>query len=304
MRLLENLAPIRLTGPDARSFLQGQLSHDLTLLTTDQSLLACCNSAQGRVQAVTQLLEHEGDLFTIVPTAMIETIINRLRKYVLRAKLTIRDARDSVQIGWLNTEELSQHGITAPQRAGECSRTAKLTVLRWPDGHATRFVCLGTDLPIVAEPSAATAQAWQLADIRAGLPQVFPETYESFVAQMLNLDLLNGISFNKGCYTGQEIIARAHFRGTIKRRMFRFTAPGSAPAPGCRVLCNGAHAGEVVMATSTGKNCELLAVISLAHYQQPLQLEGQLAGQPAGQLDSAATPLQLATLPYELPLQN
>ena len=84
------------------------------------------------------------------------------------------------------------------------------------------------------ESDAEFAREWHAADIRAGLPQVYPQTHESFVAQMLNLDLLGGVSFEKGCYTGQEIIARTHFRGTVKRRMLRYAAACPAPAPGTR----------------------------------------------------------------------
>ncbi len=110
---------------------------------------------------------------------------------------------------------------------------------------------------------------WQLAGIRAGLPQVHPATYETFVAQMLNLDLLGGVNFEKGCYTGQEIIARTHFRGAIKRRMFRFECARQPPAPGTRVLAGEQHAGDVVDAAEG----ELLAVITLAQAHAELKLE-------------------------------
>lgn len=135
---------------------------------------------------------------------------------------------------------------------------------------------------------------WRRADIAAGLPQVYPETHELFVAQMLNLDLLSGISFDKGCYTGQEIIARTHFRGTIKRRMLRFTAACAAPSPGTRVVHEGEHAGEVVDACAgspdTGHGCELLAVVSLDRAPSALALDGIA--------DSSLTPLGL---PYVIP---
>ena len=127
--------------------------------------------------------------------------------------------------------------------------------------------------PGIVEPAAYRERDWQLAGIRAGLPQVYPETYESFVAQMLNLDLLGGIAFEKGCYSGQEIIARTHFRGAIKRRMFRFRSEGPPPAPGTRVLAGEQHAGDVVDAAATSEGCELLAVVSLAQQDAELELE-------------------------------
>jgi folate-binding Fe-S cluster repair protein YgfZ len=92
---------------------------------------------------------------------------------------------------------------------------------------------------------------------------------------MLNIDLLDGISFEKGCYTGQEIIARAHFRGTVKRRMFLFHSSGAAPVPGARVLAGEQHAGDVVDAVATEDGCDLLAVISLAQLNSELHVDGQ-----------------------------
>jgi folate-binding protein YgfZ len=135
---------------------------------------------------------------------------------------------------------------------------------------------------------------WRRADIAAGVPQVYPETHELFVAQMLNIDLLGGISFDKGCYTGQEIIARTHYRGTIKRRMLRFTANCAVPAPGTRVLHAGSHCGEVVDACvaepESGHSCELLAVVSLDRALEPLTLDG-----------IADSDLTRVSLPYGIP---
>jgi folate-binding protein YgfZ len=109
------------------------------------------------------------------------------------------------------------------------------------------------------------------------LPQVYPETHEAFVAQMLNIDLLGGINFEKGCYTGQEIIARAHFRGTVKRRMFLFHGAGPAPEPGTRVLSGEQHAGDVVDSVATDDGFDVLAVVSLAQLNAPLHVDGLTA---------------------------
>jgi folate-binding protein YgfZ len=216
------LGTLLVGGPDARAFLQGQLSADIDALAPAKPLLASCNSAQGRVQAVLWLLERSDGVALVLPASMIERTATRLRKYVLRSKVTI---------------------------------AALPTAVELPEPHAYR------------------ERDWRLAGIRAGLPQVYPETHEAFVAQMLNLDLLGGISFEKGCYTGQEIIARTHFRGAIKRRMFRFEFSGPPPAPGTRVLAGDQHAGDVVDAAATDAGCELLAVINLSQRAAQLELE-------------------------------
>jgi folate-binding protein YgfZ len=226
--------PILVGGADARVFLQGQLTCDIDTLTRDKPLLACINSAQGRVQAVTTVMERDEGIVLLVVSAMTERTIQRLQKYVLRAKVTIEDASSRL------------HDIAPPH----------------------------SDL---------------LGGIRTGIPHVFPETHEAFVAQMLNLDALGGISFEKGCYTGQEIIARAHFRGAVKRRMFRFAAECPPPPPGTRVLANGEHAGDVVYAAATDNGCELLAVVTLARAEAELTVSLNAM--------SALTPLPL---PYTL----
>jgi len=216
------LGSLLVSGADARSFLQGQLSADIDALTPARALPASCNSAQGRVQAVLWLTERADGIALLLPASLTERIAARLRKYVLRSKVKIDESPAA---------------------------------------------------PGIVEPAAYRERDWQLAGIRAGLPQVYPETYESFVAQMLNLDLLGGIAFEKGCYMGQEIIARTHFRGAIKRRMFRFRSEGPPPAPGTRVLAGEQHAGDVVDAAATSEGCELLAVVSLAQQDAELELE-------------------------------
>jgi folate-binding protein YgfZ len=221
------LSALRVSGADARPFLQGQLSADIEALGPSQALLASCNSAQGRVQAVLWVVARSDDIALILPASMVERTATRLQKYVLRSRVKIEALPAAV------------------------------------------------DPP---EPHAYREREWRLAGIRAGLPQVYPQTHEAFVAQMLNLDLLGGVSFEKGCYTGQEIIARTHFRGAIKRRMFRFACASPPPAPATRILAGEQHAGDVVDAAATSEGCELLAVISLAQQDAALELESSRAG--------------------------
>jgi folate-binding protein YgfZ len=264
LRRLPHLAPIVVSGPDAKTFLQGQLSSDLTRLTPAQIDLTSCNSAQGRVQAVIWLIERSDGICLLVPSSMTDALLARLRKYVLRAKVKLEPAADKYQIGGAIGLSLG----TAPRTHQEIEGQSWIA---WP-GETPRVLCLtGTDhsLPTSTEFSAD----WRRVDIASGLPQVYPETHEAFVAQMLNLDALGGISFDKGCYTGQEIIARTHYRGTIKRRMFRFRAAADAPTPGTRIVVQEQHAGEVVDAVPTADGCELLAVVTLAHVNDALTLD-------------------------------
>ncbi|MBM0105110.1 folate-binding protein YgfZ [Steroidobacter sp. S1-65] len=266
---LPRLAAILVTGADARGYLQGQLTADLDKLSPDRVQLACCNSPQGRVQAVLWMLDRRDGIALVLPAALLDGTVLRLRKYVLRAKAKIEPA-GHLQLASLSRSALPAD-VTLPEAWSHCER-GDVSYFTLPG--VSDVMALG---PLSASVDVAHEREWHLSQLRAGLPQVYPETHEAFVAQMLNIDLLGGISFDKGCYTGQEIIARAHFRGTVKRRMFLFHSTGPAPAPGTRVLAGEQHAGDVVDAAATDDGCDILAVISLAQLDSPLHVDGQTA---------------------------
>lgn len=275
---LTRLATIMVSGPDARAFLQGQLTADLDTLSSNRVQLACCNSPQGRVQAVFWVLERTDGIALVLPAALVDTTVLRLRKYVLRAKAKIEPAKH-LQLGVLPRPALpAAVTLAEPGSHREFDGVSYFTLPGVDD-----VLMLGA---FSAAADAAREQQWHLSQIRAGLPQVYPETHEAFVAQMLNIDLLGGINFEKGCYTGQEIIARAHFRGTVKRRMFLFHSAGATPVPGTRLLAGEQHAGDVVDAVATDDGCDVLAVISLAQLNNELHVDGQ------------AAPLTRLSMPY------
>jgi folate-binding protein YgfZ len=266
---LTALAAIMVSGADARVYLQGQLTADLDKLNPNQAQLACCNSPQGRVQAVFWMLERAEGIALVLPASLVDATVVRLRKYVLRAKAKIEAAKH-LQVGVIPRAALpADVTLTETGSHREINGVSYFTLPGLED-----VLVLGTG-SAPADP--AREHRWHMSQVRAGLPQVYPETHEAFVAQMLNIDLLGGINFEKGCYTGQEIIARAHFRGAVKRRMFLFHSAGPAPAPGTRVLAGEQHAGDIVDAVATEDGCDILAVISLAQLDAPLHIDGQTA---------------------------
>ncbi|MFL6550641.1 MAG: YgfZ/GcvT domain-containing protein [Povalibacter sp.] len=260
---LPQYGSILISGVDAVTYLQGQLSFDVTLLTPKRMELATCNSAQGRVQAVLWMLARQDGIILLVASELVDSTVARLRKYTLRSKVKIESGREHFVVGGSRSElELDewahvQHDSTS--------------VIRWP-GDSRIMVLAPASSSVVTDES--FARQWHLDDLRAGLPQLHAATHEAFVAQMLNIDLLGGISFEKGCYTGQEIIARTHFRGSVKRRMLRFAASCPPPLPGTRVLSGASHAGDVVDAEKTSTGCEMLAVISLTQQDAELGIDG------------------------------
>ncbi len=285
MQRLSQLGLLRIRGADARTFLQGQLSNDLEKLTREHALVATCNSSQGRVQAILTLIDRGDDgILAVLPRPMIELTTARLRKYVMRSKVFVEDVTNTFS---LLSSTFADAG-SSEAIAGTHLQREDISFVRWRDTTGRWLVIALSDRISQADINDGS-DAWHLADIRAGLPQIYPETHEAFIAQMLNLDVLDAISFTKGCYTGQEIIARTHYLGAIKRRMFRLQTTARGVLPGTRVLNGDQHAGDVVDAIETASGTELLAVLSLAQQDAALTI----ATEPSA-------PLSHLTLPYSL----
>lgn len=241
---LSHLGLIAARGPDAETFLQGQLTCDVRQITPDRSLPGAHCTPKGRVFASFRLFARENAYYLELPRELLEPALSRLRKYVLRTKVTLEDASDALlrmgvagpgvamRIGAVLgvTPETTNHVATA-----EMISPHRITVIRLP-GPTPRFELHGVARELSAvwnslAPNVVPvgAEPWRLLDILAGTPIVYPETVEAFVPQMLNLQLLDGIGFQKGCYVGQEIVARTHYLGKLKRRMY--LAHVNSPAP-------------------------------------------------------------------------
>jgi folate-binding protein YgfZ len=270
---LGSLAVVHVTGVDARQFLQGQLTADLDALNPQTLMLAACNSPQGRVQAVLWLIERADGIALITDRSVIEQTVTRLKRYVLRARVKVD--MDALSVGLAVSEQSSS---TDGHR-----RENELSFVRLPGISRSLVVAP----PSFFSEDSAQTPSFDLEYLRAGLPRIHPQTHERFVAQMLNIDVLGGISFTKGCYTGQEIIARTHYKGAIKRRMFRFRVDGPSPPPGTRILDGDQHAGDVADAIEVGAAAELLAVVTLQSKDAALRLENGAS-------------LQWLELPYEV----
>ncbi|HEY8052908.1 MAG TPA: hypothetical protein VIE42_08880 [Steroidobacteraceae bacterium] len=271
----DTLGVLRARGTDVVQFLQGQLSNDMSLLSPARSLLAGYHNPQGRTIALLQLVQiADGDLVMILPRELIAPLIGRLSKFILRAKVTLAEESASWRVTPAVTATDAAAGVTAapvahalPAALGAVTRAGE-----------TLVVCVGEAPPrwLLVAPSAAPAappsgcaaagpQDWRRMQIAAGVPQVYAATSEQFVAQMLNLDALGAIAFDKGCYTGQEVIARAHYRGRVKRRTQRFVTRGpcSLNTGDTGALADG-RVFRVVEAVQTADGrCEFLAVAPL-----------------------------------------
>ena len=295
---LPHLGLLRFTGPDAQSFLQGQVSNDMRRLAEGRGLLAAYSSPQGRVLAIMHLLPHSSGIAAVLPRDLISPTLETLRKFVLRAKVKIEDGGEVLSVaGHHGAHGLQSAGIAVPSNAGY-AETDGIGVTA-VNGDRSRYWVIGAAETLAERGLAGDApqaekieHGWRLADIRAGMPQIYLSTREAFVAQMLNLDLLDGISFNKGCYTGQEIIARTQHLGRIKRRLYRLRLPPGAWDIGRPLHLSDGRSGRLVEAVRVGDGFEALAVLNV---QPSAGADGESdAGTGAA---VAATPLPL---PYEV----
>jgi folate-binding protein YgfZ len=265
---LGHLGLLRFTGADARSFLQGQVSNDTERLAQGGALLCAYSNAQGRVLAVMSLLPHSTGIVAILPAELVTPIAAALRKFVLRSKLRIEACpTELIVAGQHGAAGLQGAGLPVPAGFGAYQEAQGIGVARIHEPK-DRFWLIGAPPALAAldQGSAAQREAdWRLADIRAGLPQVYAATREAFVAQMLNLDLVDGISFTKGCYTGQEIIARTQHLGRIKRRMFHLAIgkAGDALSIGQSVTVADGRSGRVTELAQGAGGYEALAVLPL-----------------------------------------
>ena len=266
---LAHLSVLRFAGADALAFLQGQVSNDTRRLADGFPLLAAYSSAQGRVVAVLHLLPHSSGVLAILPREIALPTLERIKKFVLRAKVKIEDVSEQFAVAGAYDASALDPGQVPAAGAAYLERDA-VAVARVVDGTQSaspRYWVVhphGGDSAARGAPAEQGAElAWRLADIRAGMPQVFGATSEQFVAQMLNLDLLDAISFSKGCYTGQEIIARTQHLGRIKRRLSRLRLPAGSWSIGQPLRLADGRTGRLTDVVPVGGGYEALAVLSL-----------------------------------------
>jgi hypothetical protein len=313
---LESLGALRARGRDVVAFLQGQLSNDVRALANGRSLLAGYHNPQGRVLALLRVFEcAPGEVLAVLPRELVAQVSSRLETFILRSKVELADESDTWRIeGLVGPGAPEPVPVAAPdiaplappfaarlpRAAGEIARLGASFALHVGE-RPVRWLIVSPAAGPNGEPSLAHCaralpELWQRLAIENGEPQVYAATSGEFVAQMLNLDVLGAIAFDKGCYTGQEVIARAHYRGRVKRRLQRFRSNGPLPlAPGdAGELADGRTFRVVDAAREREGGCEFLAVAPLPSAEPPT---GETAAPGnAPRLDATQQPL-----PYELP---
>ncbi|MCU7833968.1 MAG: folate-binding protein [gamma proteobacterium symbiont of Taylorina sp.] len=275
---LSYLGLLEAKGEDSNTFLQGQLTNDISHINSSTSQLSGLCTPKGRLRALFSIHSHNEKFYLQLPKSMLEANLKRLKMFVMMSKVELTDISDElIKIGIAGTSAekiLVGFGFSIPEKSNDVSHYNNTLLIRLSGQHP-RFECIGsfTQIKGLWQKIQATAQLldtrhWKLLDIQAGIPTVQSETQESFIPQMLNLQALNGINFKKGCYTGQEIVARMQYLGKLKRRMYlAHCETSNPPLPGqelySKTAKSGQGAGHIVDAQIALKGgTDLLAVIT------------------------------------------
>ena len=304
---LSHLGLISASGEDATDFLQGQFSNDIKQITAEYSHLSAYCSPKGRILAAFRVFSRDGNYLLELPASLLEATLKRLRMFVMRSQVSLDDASDNLaRFGFAGPEADSRLAklldIEAPATPNQSRQSKGITLIRIP-GPQPRFELHGeaaTLLPLwtalSAEAQAVGVEAWSWLDTQAGIPSISPDTVEAFVPQMVNLHSIDAVNFKKGCFPGQEVVARMHYLGKLKRRMYlAHVDADTLPAAGTNLFAAGSSdeqsAGKVVQAQHAPQGgIDLLAVIQIATAESsPLHLASPSGAQ-----------LELGELPYEV----
>ncbi len=295
---LSHLGLLQVQGVDAVTFLQGQVTNDVKKLDGNRAHYSGYCNPKGRMLALFFAFSHQDHIHLQMPKALIESISKRLKMYVMRSKVEIQNVSDSIikiGVSGPNASTLLQSIFSKlPTEDYDLVTLENATIAKLP-GNSPRYEIF-TDITqaqfiwdsLSPQAKTADAQYWEWLQIQAGIPEVYLATQEAFVPQMLNLDLLDGISFKKGCYTGQEIVARTHYLGTVKRRTYLAHTKAQVQPNDDVLNTKNEVVGKVVRS----------AQAPLGGYDTLLEL--RLESAETGALTIAGSSIDIQSLPYSL----
>ena len=303
---LSHLGLLAVEGEDAASFLHNQLTNDVLGLNATTARLAGYCSPKGRLLATLQVWQSGERILLLLPRDILPAIQKRLQMFVLRAKVKLADISDSSSImgvvnpGVVNlaASTLASHFPDLPSEAYAMRQSTDSVLIRQPDAAGmTRYLWVASPQQaqtVLSSVQPAPASLWRWSEIQAGIPQITQATQEQFVPQMLNFEIIGGVNFRKGCYPGQEIVARSQYLGKFKRRMMLATVEASDAAAGTEVFASsdpGQPCGMLVNA-ERGPDGVMACLV---------EIKLDAMGQPVHLGASDGPRLVFAELPYSLP---
>ena len=292
--VLNQISVIEISGDDSVSFFQRLLTSDISEVTPNQSQFSAILNPKGRVIANFLLTMRNDRFYIVVAKELVDSLAKRLRLYVLRSKVNINLEPG---LGFFGCHQLSETSESElPKSALETRTIDEFTVVKMP-GVEMRFGVLANSSQTEAVDRPPDKDYWQLQDINAGIPWLNQHTSEHLIAQAINLDLIGGVSWTKGCYPGQEIVARLHYRGGINRRMVGARSSAeSKPVPGTEISCPdlpGNQTGTVVNSVIDADCNQASMLISV-----PIKFINQ---ENLLLSDTHPLELQIERLPYSIP---
>jgi len=298
---LDDLAVLRASGVDAADFLHGQLTQDITGLPPGSARLAAYCTPKGRVLATLIIMRDPDctdDLLALVKADIAPSLVKRLSMFVLRAKakLEVSSLRvvgvDSASGSTDNSVSLTPPAGAAPWSVVKNDQGIWISAPAAEDSGHRWWLIAGSEASIPSPEHELSA--WQAADIEAGLPWIETATQDVFIPQTLNLDLIDGVNFTKGCYPGQEVVARSHYRGTVKRRMaYGIALTNNTPAAGTDIYDAArpeSPSGRIINAATREGRTHLLLEVHLSEMSTAQYRVGSADG----------TPIVLHPLPYSI----
>lgn len=291
---LPHLGIIRAAGVDAASFLHNQLTNDVLLMKEGQCRLAAFCNAKGRMQASFVVYKRcAEEVLLICRKDLIAQTVKRLSMFVMRAKAKLSDASDEFQLLGLAGDAAlaASNGATTEPWQRHAAGAADVLTLYPALDQPRAFWLAPKDVAAPTGP-ALSADLWQVGEVMSGIAWVELATFEAFVPQMLNYESVDGVNFKKGCYPGQEIVARSQFRGTLKRRAFVVQS--------AEVMAAGQ---EVFSSVDATQPCGLVAQAASDGVKHVAVVELQLSATDNSTLHLGAADgpvLSLLPLPYAL----
>ena len=284
--VLDKTSTIRVEGDDRIQFLQGQLTQDINLISQDKALYAGFCNPKGRVLAFMLCYATQNSIYIQLESSIKESILKKLKMYVLRSKVSLNLLEEIfTSIGFLGSNVLFELDIQTPKNYLDIVQYHDIMIMRIGK-NSERYQLIGETSKVnefiklnFSAYSTMSLDDWNNLNILDGIPDIYPATQEIFIPQSLNMDLIEGINFKKGCYTGQEIVARTHYLGKIKRRMYRAFIKSQVDLnPGDQVLNkNGEDIGQLVRsAKENNDKTNLLIELRVDQAHEALFIKNEL----------------------------
>ncbi|MGH8492269.1 MAG: YgfZ/GcvT domain-containing protein [Moraxellaceae bacterium] len=297
---LPSLAVLTLTGPESTKFLQGQATTDFREVEKGMARRGAVCSLKGRVLFSFIAIPDGENVALILPTDQLELALTHLKKYSIFSKTTLTDASSTLAVLGVAGPDANTavSAFTEALPAGDESTRSAEGVLAVRIADEARFLLLvpaaklTTLWPRNTLPR-ATEGLWWAAEIRAGLATIFAATRDLFQPQELNYHAIAAVSYNKGCYTGQEVVARLYFRGKLKQRLYSLHGSASALPESGEIHAEGKQVGDVVMSTLNEGQLDVLAIV-----------KNTAAREQALSLADKGIALTIRALPYALPAEK